>query len=42
MLHLGGLLGMVVFGVALTVLQVVSTQENEDTVAILGWNSVLL
>ena len=35
-LHLGGLAGMVFFGVALTVLQVVSDAENEETVAILG------
>ena len=41
-LHLGGLLGMVLFGLALTVLQVVSTPDNEDTVAILGCNSSLL
>ena len=41
-LHLGGLLGMVLFGVALTVLQVVSTKENDETVAILGCHSVLV
>ena len=35
-LHLGGLAGMVFFGVALTVLQVVSDAQNEETVAILG------
>ena len=40
-LHLGGLLGMVFFGVALTVLQVVSNGRNEETVAILGCDSVL-